>query len=1038
MLRRPSYLGSVVAGLLLLLAGLAIVPGVSPPPSPKIVAGALPPSVPALHGAQRPFVGPPFVTATIGVRDGTRVAGNVFPGDASPSGIAIDPVDGTLVMTGLAGPFLALLNETSMNLSRYDFLGNASVAIAFVPGSAVAFIAEKGATASQVAVVNLTTDARLATIPLTSPAYTVAWDGPDGTMIVGESDGTVLSVSAANRTVVAEVSGYGAITGLAVDPSLHRLFLANGSRSVPVLNASTLQAVGFGACGQTTTSVAYDPKDGNVYVANYRDDNVTVLNASTLASARQLAVGNGPTEVATDPSGDLVYVANALSDNVTIVPLSTPDLHGAASGGFGGPLVYEPAYGRVALAVPAFGAEFFDGVTGNPLGSTQTHWRASAMALDANGGRLYVSDLDLSSVAILDLARNRSIANAVPVGGIPSYLALNGPATELYASSVGGGVAVYNISLGQTTAAIPVGYLPGPLAVDPGRGNLYVGDQAFGSVYQVSTENHTVEHSATIAYGAGWVLGLAYSPKTDRVYAATGLGLYGFNASGLQPLGTAGLGPGPGAVVASPYDDLVYVARPGLGNATGNVTVVNGSSMAPAGELRSGGHPSALAFDPDNGYLFASDPWAADLTVFDTVHHSVLGNVSLLAPAEDLAYDPSTGLVYASEGQTGAIAVVDPNTPRPVLSSATVAPSSVTMAPQSSVRLSATAWSDFGLPIVSGATFTWSWSDTALGRLSGTSGAMTTFTAGAATGSGTLWLNVSYRGVTLGTTVPITVSGTAPPSLASATISPASASLIVGGVQSFDAAAVLTDGLPAPSSTTYTWSLSSATLGYLSGTSGPMTTFTAATVGSGLLSVSASYGGASVTAQSVLAVGTPPGPVLAGVELVPRQTVLNESTIATFFAVAVATDGSNVSSNASFEWSVTPTSLGTTTVRNGFEALFRPLVANGTGTLTVTAAIGTVAKSNSSSITVATHPAPIVGPPPTNATSFWDTPVAGVSLWIWLAVGAGVALLGALTLVLSRRARPPPEEPEDASDAPGAPEPFLEGGSPPDEGRTAR
>jgi YVTN family beta-propeller protein len=70
--------------------------------------------------------------------------------------------------------------------------------------------------------------------------------------------------------------------------------------------------VGFGPY-----DAAYDPANGDVYVPNFYDDNVSVINGTKIFST--IDVGSGPTSATYEPSNGHMLVTNAYSNTVSLV-----------------------------------------------------------------------------------------------------------------------------------------------------------------------------------------------------------------------------------------------------------------------------------------------------------------------------------------------------------------------------------------------------------------------------------------------------------------------------------------------------------------------------------------------------------------------------------------------------------------------------------------------------------------------------------------------------------------------------------------------
>ncbi|MGA1975344.1 MAG: beta-propeller fold lactonase family protein [Conexivisphaerales archaeon] len=87
--------------------------------------------------------------------------------------------------------------------------------------------------------------------------------------------------------------------------------------------------VGTVTVGDQPHSVAYDPSNGYLYVANFGPNTVSVIDGATnkvVGSA--IAVGVEPIGIAYDPADGYLYVANYGSN-------TTPDHNGATTTGVG-------------------------------------------------------------------------------------------------------------------------------------------------------------------------------------------------------------------------------------------------------------------------------------------------------------------------------------------------------------------------------------------------------------------------------------------------------------------------------------------------------------------------------------------------------------------------------------------------------------------------------------------------------------------------------------------------------------------------------
>ena len=73
------------------------------------------------------------------------------------------------------------------------------------------------------------------------------------------------------------------------------------------------------AVGDEPWGVAVTPSGEHVYVANFRDDNVSVMRTSDNTVIDTVNVGLSPRGVAVTPDGDRVYVVNIEDDTVSVI-----------------------------------------------------------------------------------------------------------------------------------------------------------------------------------------------------------------------------------------------------------------------------------------------------------------------------------------------------------------------------------------------------------------------------------------------------------------------------------------------------------------------------------------------------------------------------------------------------------------------------------------------------------------------------------------------------------------------------------------------
>jgi 6-phosphogluconolactonase len=295
-------------------------------------------SVDASTGALTAIAGSPFAAGTLPVAVAVDQTGHfayvVNQMDATISAFTIDRASGAL--TPVSGsPFATGTSPTS---------------VAIDPSSFYVYVTKGGA--NTVSAYAIAADSGALTAITGSPFATgalpdsVAVDpfaiGLLGVLVANESDGTVSVFTIdENTSHNGGLSANGPLfpggtspRALTIDPSGQFIYLANGPSNTlsgfsgstadgpPASNGSAITGSPF-ATGSNPSSVAVDPLDNFVYVANQGSNNISAFaigaggTLTTLAGS-PFAAGAQPSSVAVDPTGMFTYVVNSGSDTVSV------------------------------------------------------------------------------------------------------------------------------------------------------------------------------------------------------------------------------------------------------------------------------------------------------------------------------------------------------------------------------------------------------------------------------------------------------------------------------------------------------------------------------------------------------------------------------------------------------------------------------------------------------------------------------------------------------------------------------------------------
>lgn len=490
-----------------------------------------------------------------------------------------------------------------------------------------------------------------------------------------------------------------------------RVYVADSDGYVVAFDAKNLSEISAIYSGCSPVSLALDPESGDLYVTDYCSGNVTVIS-TTSDSVVDVVSGTphgNPWGIAYDGFNHDVYVADSTADEVEVVATST-----------------DAVVSKIALPAELFGLAC-DSVTGaiyvavegsqqlaEISGATQSVERVVNLTGDA--ATVYVNST-LNRVYVLQ--NNLTVMNGATlaiVGGAPQ-----GPSGEDVVDSTGfvyvtdsatNTVAVYdegNLSVGQRFFSDPV---PTGLAWDPASEQVFVANQASGTLLSLDDKSFAVTASSLIGFGlsalgvdtsnghlfvatessrvddvspAGKVQGeipvgrgpgeLAYDPQNGQMYVTNtgGFGVSVINATEDQFLETIPSGPNPLGYGYSPfgiaYDpineslDVASGACLCLGGG-GYIEVVNASTNNDSSTWAGPTAQAALALDVENDTLYVTDAYDNLVWALNASTGALTGLLSVGTAPGALAMDSRNGCLYVANLDSDNVSVINPVTNR--------------------------------------------------------------------------------------------------------------------------------------------------------------------------------------------------------------------------------------------------------------------------------------------------------------------------------------------------------------------------------------
>ena len=367
--------------------------------------------------------------------------------------------------------------------------------------------------------------------------------------------------------------------------------------------ALSLLLVGMGGCRSGGFPDVPPGYREFAYVSNGGSNTVTVLDLVFLRPDRTLEVGQNPTGMAVNPKRNEVYVVNTRSGSVSVIDAEA---------------------NRVVATI---------GVRRLPY----------AISVDADGRRAYVANAGSNSVSVLDLEQRREIM-AAGTGEQPGLARVSPDMRSVVVTNRGSGSISIFATAGATAGAVgdarapalrlrsTVGGCPGAtdavilpdsskvfVACSAGRQvmavNLAAAPESWAAKQNPSLGNDSLQ--AMLDVGAGPVH-LAMKPDGGEIFVSN------FNSDSISEIatgtnevgGTYTIANRPAHAVVSGDNSTLWISNFGADS----VSLYSIDDGKPAGSVRTGASPDALAFSADEQQhlLLAVDAKSGDVAVIRT------------------------------------------------------------------------------------------------------------------------------------------------------------------------------------------------------------------------------------------------------------------------------------------------------------------------------------------------------------------------------------------------------------------------------------
>ncbi|MDE1863194.1 MAG: HYR domain-containing protein [Thaumarchaeota archaeon] len=258
-----------------------------------------------------------------------------------------------------------------------------------------------------------------------------------------------------------------------------------------------------------------------------------------------------------------------------------------------------------------------------------------------------------------DVDDMNTIVGTVAVGNAPEMLAFDRDNGNIYvANNADGTVSAIDGRTGTLSSTITVGNGPQGIAIDERNGKIYVANTgtSFGGNTVAVIDAKTGKVAGTITVGVG-PIGVAFDGKNDRLYVVN------TNSRSVSVIdtrtnivnATVPVGTGPNSVAVDERDNKIYVTN----FFDGTVSVIDGLTNAVTGTIKVGTDPIDVAFDKKNGDLYVTNFGDNTVSVIDSLSDTVAGTISVGSGPIGATIDEMNGNVYIGDSSSGTISVID-------------------------------------------------------------------------------------------------------------------------------------------------------------------------------------------------------------------------------------------------------------------------------------------------------------------------------------------------------------------------------------------
>jgi YVTN family beta-propeller protein len=283
--------------------------------------------------------------------------------------------------------------------------------------------------------------------------------------------GTVVPIQLSNGSVGTPIPVGMNPRDIAISPNGTTAYVTNGGdNTVSVISiASGTVVKTIPLVGTMPNSIGITPDGLYAYVSDQFDGSVSVLNLTSNTLSTTIPAINHPDGLVVSPDGTKVYVAeNGFTSGTTVAVISTVSntvVDRITVGYSPSGITITPNGAFVYVGSPASTISVISTATDTVTATITEPWQSCPQALIASpdGSKVYSADGGCASkntVTVISTASN-TISKEITVGNQPWNLGISADSSTVWVSSVGGGNAVYPITIATDTLGSPIS-VPSP------------------------------------------------------------------------------------------------------------------------------------------------------------------------------------------------------------------------------------------------------------------------------------------------------------------------------------------------------------------------------------------------------------------------------------------------------------------------------------------------------------------------------------------------------------------------------------------------